>query len=361
MLRRLRCSVSFLDVCGTERKPTNEADAPFPKLVEILSDVNEDIPEWLAASETQLLRYSEAEMDLIIQFIETRFWRGDLERHMASLWLWNIVFGAPRQDHRVMADKADVQDARSVIRRPRGIFSFMSIISDKYYDDYDTGCKTLRAAYFPNGIDYAIDGFVKHYREIKKAIRKLRKRCGFLLGDKGINVESSLMSSSLLLAAEAEEMLDKMMKVAVRWNHNTKRQKEYFQLPGVSIGLQYGEKVYVDYEEDVAYVNHLLDNGTDHWDSHGPIHTPVRWLPGSPWRDWLHNVQQPQPAICRQTDYRSRGEKPCDDNTGPYEVRTPQNAWPLLLHFARLYFDAEIELKEVNTVDSFPTLGNTPF
>jgi hypothetical protein len=333
---------------------TNETDVPFSKLVEILSDVNKDIPEWLAASEAQLLRYSETDMDLVIQFIEARFWRGDLDRHLASLWLWNVVFGAPRQDHRVMADKTEVQDARNSIRGFCGRFSFMSVISDKYYDDYEPGYKTLRETYFPDGIDYAIDGFVKHYRQIKKAIRKLRKRCCFLLEDKGIDVETTLISSSLLLAAEAQEMLDRMMKVAVRWNHNTKRQKEYFQLPGVSLGLHYGDKVYVDYELDFAYVNHRVADGSDHWDPHGPIHTPVRWLPGTPWRDWLHNVKQPQPAIYRQGNYKDRGAKPCEGNTGPYEFRLPQNAWPLLLHIGRLYFRAEEELKEVSTVELCP-------
>ncbi|KAI0130117.1 hypothetical protein BJ170DRAFT_593641 [Xylariales sp. AK1849] len=302
---------------------TNEVGMPYPELVALLSDINKPFPDWLGVSESGLRQYTDDEMDTIVNLIELRFWHGTTDRHLLRLWPWEIVFGQPRIFHRLTMHRLDAKDF-DCLKGPHGYYSWLCSFPSIYYEDFPASYTRLREMYFPTGIDDAIDGFTKHYRQVKHAIRKLRKRCS-LVEEKGIDENNStVLVDSHKVLAETEVYVETVMRMAQRWNRDTKRQRAYFMLPGVSLGLQYGEVVYVDYDLQGAYVNHKMENGSTHWDEHGEVHTPVRWKPGSVWRDWYHNVSQPQPILERHTNEKDRGPQPFKITRGPYEVRLPQ-------------------------------------
>ncbi|KAH8662054.1 hypothetical protein BX600DRAFT_465472 [Xylariales sp. PMI_506] len=248
-------------------------------------------------------------MDLIIALIETRFWLGDTERRLGQLWPWEVVFGLPRDAHRQMVHRSDVQDLRKFKIR-RGYVTWLCAVSNTYYENLPSSYKTLRETYFPKGIDDAIPSFIKQYNLAQNSACRLQSRCALLVNS-GIKKEAPLVQRASKSASKLLSFLDRIMQLTQLWHADTKRQLEYRKLPGVT------------------------------WDQYGPIYTPIRWTPGIPWLDWLCNVQQPRFHLERHTDYRKPGTEPHSTTPGAFEVRLCQSICPIWVHFGRMHNDAE--------------------
>ncbi|KAI1865257.1 hypothetical protein JX265_008304 [Neoarthrinium moseri] len=312
----------------------------FPTLVQLLLDITYDVPEWLAVSDERLKRYTEDEFKIVIKLIETRFWLGDAERTLDQLWSWQVVFGRSRQEHRQLISKSDI-DGIDKMKGPAGYYTFLSSITNVFYDDYPDSYRLLREKFFPRGIDDAIPAFIKHYRQAKTAVRKLRKRYLYL-GMVGVDKGGSLYMRSRDLLLHGEMFLEQVMGSAQLWRETTKKQNEYYQLPGVNMGLPYGTTAFTDYSLGKTYVIHQ-GGIKNHWDGHGDEYTPLRYQQGSPWGDWFRNVMHARGTMTRieATDLKNKGIDAYKTAPGPYELRLPQAICPIWMHFGRMYSNYE--------------------
>jgi hypothetical protein len=323
-------------------------DITFPSLVDLLCDTEREIPEWLAASEAKLDQYNPKQFNAIVKLVEARYWLGSVEHICDQFWAWQIVFGQPRLVHRQMMSKRDAQ-ALVALKGAHGRFSFTNSMPKYYYEDFPDAYKVLRDTLFPDGIDDAIPAFTKHFRQSKTSVLKLRKRITALEKAKVISRTCSLFQKSSKILVEADQKLKKTMTMARRWCAATKAQREYFQLPGVDLGLTYGEDFFADYDENTAYVIHTpREGGGKHWDSNGPLYTPIRWRSGSPWLDYFRNTRQDHPALRRFDDDELEAMEVDDTLPGPLELRLPQSIVNIWLHYARMYSDYDDEFTVSN-------------
>lgn len=318
----------------------NETDITFPHLVHQLSDTDCAVPDWLAASETKLEEYKASQFNAIVKLVEARYWLGNAQQIFDRLWAWQIVFGQPRHVHRQMMSKSDAQSLAS-LPGPRGKYSFTTSMPQHYFEDYPDSYKLLRESSFPNGIDDAIPAFIKHYCLLGITVFKLRKRITALYRVGIISRGCKLFTKSQELIVGAESMVKNTMCMAQRWHAASKMQKEYYQLPGVDLGLSYGTKIFTEYDANKAFVVHTPvqgESGQTHWDSVGPLYTPIRWRPGSAWLDYFRNTRQDHP-IMRHFDINDlkRDKGIPRDISGPYEMRIPQAIVPIWMHYARMY------------------------
>ncbi|KAH8196014.1 hypothetical protein TruAng_009821 [Truncatella angustata] len=330
---------SLLNLAETLEALHLDATVPyitFPNLVLLLSNTSYEVPGWLAASESRLDQYTAKQFNAIVKLVEARYWLGDAENMLEQIEAWEVVFGYPRHVHRQMLSKRDAK-ALVDLKGPRGNFSFTIGLPEYHFEDFPDCLKALRDMYFPTGIDDAIPAFTKHYCRAKTASFKLRK-CVDRLERAGV------VSRTCTLYAKSQkifndDLVDKTMSMAQRWHAATKKQMEYYQLPGVNLGLPYGPSVFAEFDGNRAFVIHTpLDGGNQHWDSIGPLYTPIRWRPGTPWLDYFRNTRQDHPMM-RHFDVEDLHK--CaglgKNIPRPYEMRIPQSIVNIWLHYARMY------------------------
>ncbi|KAK6068934.1 hypothetical protein SCUP234_02927 [Seiridium cupressi] len=314
----------------------------FPNLIHMLSDVDHEVPQWLAASDAKLDQYKASQFNAVVKLVEARYWLGNAEQKFERLWAWQIVFGQPRHVHRQMMNKCDAQRLMD-LKGSRGKFTFTTSLPEYCYEDFPDAYKILRDTCFPHAIDDAMPVFIKHFCQAKTAVLKLEKRINALERAGVTSKTCTLYTKSRNLIDQAGLSLDKTLAMAQRWHAATKRQKEYFQLPGVNIGLPYGYNIFTEYDENKAFVIHSpVDGGMTHWDSVGPLYTPIRWRPGSAWIDYFRNIRQDHPVMRRfDTDDLKKDLVPHKDVPLPYEMRLPQSIVSIWMYFARMYDNYE--------------------
>ncbi|KAF3000008.1 hypothetical protein E8E14_003075 [Neopestalotiopsis sp. 37M] len=284
----------------------------FPELVKILSDVDSEIPDWVTVSNNRLNEYTPPQFRIIIKLIEARFWLGATEHHLNLLAIWDIAFGFPRSVHRQMMSKKDFEMIGTLKGTQATQYSFAKAMIPRFYEDMPDCYKSLRQTYFPDGIDDAFPAFRKYQLEARAAVIKLQKRIKLLKEAKAITDDCTLLVKSQRAMFETTKAIVKTTNLANRWEQKTKAQKEYFQLPGVDLGLPYGHEVYTDYDVPRAYVlaGDLQNDGPNYWFPVDAIYTPIRWRPGTPWIDFLRNVRQDHPAFRVMYDLKSKADEP---------------------------------------------------
>lgn len=305
-------------------------------------------------------RYRANQFNAVIKLIEARYWLGSAEQVPEHIWPWQIVFGQPRHVHRQVMSK---RDAQNLVKLPglRGHYSFTNHLPKSYYEDFPDAYKILRDTSFPHGIDDAIPAFVKHFCRSKTAVSKLRKRINALLKAGVIRRTCKIFLKAQKVIADAESIIRKTMTMAQRWHAATKKQKEYYQLPGVDLGLPYGTNVFAEYDSNKAFVIHTpreSEGGNTHWDAIGPIYTPIRWRPGSAWLDYFRNTRQDHPLMRHfKVDDLEKDADLYRTLPGPYDMRLPQSFVNIWMHYARMY-----DSYESTTVSTKPLIhsGNFP-
>jgi hypothetical protein len=294
-------------------KLTDPSAVTFPELVKILSDVDCEIPDWVTVSNNRLNEYTSPQFRIIIKLIEARFWLGATEHHLNLLAIWDIAFGFPRSVHRQMTNKKDFEMIGTLKGAQATQYSFAKAMIPRFYEDMPDCYKSLRQTYFPDGIDDAFPAFRKYQLEARAAVIKLQKRIKLLKEAKAITDDCTLHTKSHRAMFETTKAIVKTTNLANRWEQKTKAQKEYFQLPGVDLGLPYGHELRVEYEFNIAFafVQHPQTNRY-YWSVVDALYTPIRWRPGTPWIDFLRNVRQDHPAfrIMDDVDLKPKADEP---------------------------------------------------
>ncbi|RYP23672.1 hypothetical protein DL765_000968 [Monosporascus sp. GIB2] len=315
---------------------------PFECLVRILSDPEAEVPEFLATSEAALQRYSDEEMETILLLVEARFWFLALESHVTFFCYWDVVFSAPRHAHKTMASDNDIR-AWAALYMPRHFYHFdktaVMLSKRERLEDYGEGYAVLRDTYFPGGIDDAVEGFIRHYKKVRKALGKLRYRCSLLVGRPGVPFDSEVVLESLSLVYQVEASLPGMVKRARQWKKATAFDRKKHQLPGADLGLVYGETVYVDFLQRPTPVIFVKDQDPAKWEVHGICHGPITLGPGITWANWICNVAQERFA----KKFHSK-DSPLDIHPEPagtgrtrFEMHLPHGITKLLSHFNATY------------------------
>ncbi|ETS84919.1 hypothetical protein PFICI_02944 [Pestalotiopsis fici W106-1] len=337
----------------------------FPKLVEMLLDVNREVPGWLTVSDVRLNHYTSLQFRIIIKVVEARYWLGETEQVLEHLLTWRIVFALPRNVHRQMMSKKDFQTIGSWKVFEYHHYSFGKAMLPYFYEDMPDSYKSLRETYFPDGIDDAMPAFRKHELQARAAIIKLEKRIKLLRDAKAITDDCSLQTKSHRMMFETTKAIMKTTYMADRWEQFTKTQKEYYQLPGVDVGLPYGVNLHTDYETNRAFV---IENPQQRfepfWWTVDALYGPIRWRPGSPWIDFLRNIRQDHPAFrtMRVSDLKPK-EKPDEEDAGanddssdadlpPVEVRIPDSVASSFMYYASMYqfYKAQYDVNDPNGV-----------
>ncbi|RYP82533.1 hypothetical protein DL769_001639 [Monosporascus sp. CRB-8-3] len=321
---------------------SSDEQFPFEWLVRILSDPDVEVPEFLATSEAALQRYSDEEMETILLLVEARFWFRALESHVTYFCYWDVVFSAPRHAHKTMASDSDVR-AWTALYTPCHFYSFdktaVMLSKRERLEDYGEGYAALRDAYFPGGVDDAVEGFIRHYKRVRKALGKLRYRCSLLVGRPAVPSDSEVVLESLGLVYRVEASLPGMVKRARQWKKATVFDHKKHQLPGADLGLVYGETVYVDFLQRPTPVIFVKNHDPAKWESHGYGHGPITLGPGIAWGNWICNVAQERFA----KKFHSR-DSPLDIHPEPagkgrtgFEMHLPHGVAKLLSHFNAMY------------------------
>ncbi|ORY55667.1 uncharacterized protein BCR38DRAFT_491005 [Pseudomassariella vexata] len=327
---------------------------PFSDLVKLLANLDKAVPEWLTSSEAHLRNYQEKETQYILVLLETRHWFAALNRNLEAFSPWKAVFDTrfPRHTHRGLLKDEDLQGRYvfkgcSFSEHVEGLERVV-LNNDKQTEDYNT----LKKTYFPNGIDDAISAFVKHCASLQHQRGKLDRRCRFL-EKKNVAVRSSLIIRSNVLIRSCDNRLRFMLASALNWNLRGKEFRQRAQLPGNPHGLKYGDNVRVRYETNTMEIRYSPDDVMVHawgvgWVPRGgQDNNPIRWLPGSPWIDWLRNHNQERYGVARYLEAIDQGKAPPSQSPGPLKLKLPQSLISLYTHFGRLYLDASEKLNEV--------------
>ncbi|RYP33401.1 hypothetical protein DL767_004806 [Monosporascus sp. MG133] len=318
---------------------------PFEWLVQILSDPEVEVPEFLGTSEAALQQYSEEEMETILLLVEARFWFQALESHVTYFCYWDVVFSARRHAHKTMASDNDIR-AWTALYAPSHFYSFektaVMLSKRERLEDYGEGYTVLRDTYFPGGIDDAVEGFIRHYKEVRKALGKLRYRCSLLMGRPRVPSDSEVVLESLSLIYRVEASLPGMVKRARQWKKATVFDRKKHQLPGADLGLVYGRTVYVDFLQPTP-VTFVRNHDPSQWDGYsGDGHGPITLGPGTAWGDWICNVAQERFAKKLHSKDSPLGLHPEPAGRGRtrFEMHLPHGVTKLLSHFNATYVAA---------------------
>ncbi|RYO89481.1 hypothetical protein DL766_007644 [Monosporascus sp. MC13-8B] len=315
---------------------------PFECLVRIISDPEAEVPEFLATSEAALQRYSDEEMETILLLAEARFWFRALESHVTYFCYWDVVFSVPRHAHKTMASDNDIR-AWTALYIPRHFHHFdktaVMLSKRERLEDYGEGYAVLRDTYFPGGIDDAVEGFIRHYKKVRKALGKLRYRCLLLVGRPRVPSDSEVVLESLSLIYQVEASLPGMVKRARQWKKATVFNRKKHQLPGADLGLVYGKTVYVDFLQRPTPVIFVMNHDPTQWEGHGVCHGPITLGPGIAWGHWICNVAQERFAKKFHSE-----DSPLDIHPEPagtsrtrFEMHLPHGITKLLSHFNATY------------------------
>ncbi|RYP78110.1 hypothetical protein DL770_006937 [Monosporascus sp. CRB-9-2] len=319
-----------------------EAEFPFEWLVQILSDPEVEVPEFLATSEAALQQYSDEEMETILLLVEARFWFQALESHVTYFCYWDVVFSAPRHAHKTMAGDNDIR-AWTALYTPCHFYSFdktaVMLSKRERLEDYGEGYAALRNAYFPCGIDDAVEGFIRHYKKVRKALGKLRYRCSLLMGRPGVPSDSEIVLESLSLIYRVEASLPGMVKRARQWKKATVFDRKKHQLPGADLGLVYGKNVYVGLLQQPTPVTFVKNHDPDQWEGYEDGHGPITLGPGIAWGNWICNVAQERFAKKLHSKDSPLGIHPEPAGRGRtrFEMHLPHGITKLLSHFNATY------------------------
>ncbi|KAK8102861.1 hypothetical protein PG984_016007 [Apiospora sp. TS-2023a] len=301
----------------------------FENLLGSLTDIKQQIPEWLGTREDVVMRFSTYQAELVILLIETRFWHGLLTKHFDNIWHWNVVFGSDWPVHRQAVSEELITGFVQVYEEERDkLLPWADLISEHYEEDIGPVAEALRKRYFPAGIDDARVGFAKHYKVTKDASRTLEKKCSLV--KKHIVSNSSLLDACKERLHETSERLHSLQKVSKTWGKNTRAQKEWWQLPGNSCGLTYGWTTRVDLSNTTYELCLPGDDGKSPWRTYCNHQAPVYLEKGSSWRQFLGNQAQPDLAAIRRYRVEENTEDPEEEEEGPLEIRLPQAIYPIL-------------------------------
>ncbi|RYP07148.1 hypothetical protein DL764_002695 [Monosporascus ibericus] len=315
---------------------------PFGWLVHILSDPEVEVPEFLATSEATLQRYSDEEMETILLLVEARFWFQALESHVTYFCYWDVVFSAPRHAHKTMASDDDIR-AWTALYAPRHFYNFdktaVMLSKRERLEDCGEGYAVLRNTYFPRGIDDAVEGFIRHYKKVRKVLGKLRYRCSLLMGRPGVPSDSEVVLESLSLIYRVEASLPGMVKRARQWKKTTVFDRKKHQLPGADLGLVYGKTVYVHFLQLPTPVAFVKNQGPARWEGYGDGYGPITLGPGIAWGNWICNVAQERFARQLYSKYSPLDIHPEPAGRGRtrFEMHLPHGLTKLLSHFNATY------------------------
>ncbi|RYP77814.1 hypothetical protein DL771_000911 [Monosporascus sp. 5C6A] len=318
---------------------------PFECLVQILSDPEVEVPEFLATSEAALQQYSDEEMGTILLLVEARFWFQALETHVTYFCYWDVVFSVPRHAHKTMASDNDIR-AWTALYMPCHFYSFdktaVMLSKRERLEDYGEGYAVLRDTYFPGGIDDAVEGFIRHYKKVRKALGKLRYRCLLLMGRPEVPSDSEVVLESLSLIYRVEASLPGMVKRARQWKKATVFDRKKHQLPGADLGLVYGETVFVDFLQRPTPVTFVLNDDPAKWEGYGDGHGPITLGPGIAWGNWICNVAQERFAkkLHSKDSLLDIHPEPAGRGRTRFEMHLPHGVTKLLSHFNATYVAA---------------------
>ncbi|KAK8073847.1 hypothetical protein PG994_004746 [Apiospora phragmitis] len=338
--------LSLADDISNGRRETSYPMSAFEDLIRFMSDIDEQIPEWIAM--TKDVPFSDRQLDIVLLLIETRFWHGFLTKHISSFWHWKVVFGSAWPVHCQAVSEERITGFLPLMEKTTNkLVPWVDIISRHYGEDFGPGYEVLRRAYFPAGIEDVRVGFHKHYEETKSAWHHLEKRSRLM--EKYVGTNSSLLEASRDLLRETAALLNPLLKIAKIWGKNTRAQKEWQQLPGNSCGLTYGWRTRVDISSNNYELCLPEDDGNCPWRSYCGHQTPIRMEKGSAWRDFLCNQRQPDLTTTRRYTVEDSTEEP-DEQDGPLEIILPQAVYPIWCKHYDKYGVALLKVKKFRVV-----------
>ncbi|KAI0008618.1 hypothetical protein F4779DRAFT_641466 [Xylariaceae sp. FL0662B] len=306
----------------------------FIQLVAVLSDSKRKVPDWLIESPSALEQYTDKEMDIVILLIETRFWLGQTEDHAVYFWHWYIVWQFPRHIHRQMMYENDWSNLRLVTDGRD--YPFVHTWSRQKASSYGRGFAALRTSFFPKGIDDVIVGFLEHCKQLKRAIKKLRRRYSELKKYRVV-AGTELMSSCQMQIKSTEELMQKVFRKAKKWYREALGDVEKMQLPGAVAGLKFGEELHVNFDLQQIHVKVRRAPGTRRFVFGEFGNIGIRMKPGSLWCDWIRNVKQPSFAMMPQTGVQHFDTDRYLDTPGPVLIQLISPINGILIYFQRLY------------------------
>ncbi|KAK7946536.1 uncharacterized protein PG986_010857 [Apiospora aurea] len=341
----------FLD--GTIKGTAYPAGA-FNDLVVHMSDIKEQIPEWLGT--TKVLPFSDYQFEVVSLLIEARFWHGLLTKRLSSFWHWRVVFGSAWHAHRQAVSQERITGfVQTMEKSARKLLPWVDIISRRYEEDFDVGYEVLRRAYFPAGIEDAREGFRKHYKQTKMACLHLENRCQ--MAKKYTIANSSLVKACEDLLRETKELLRPVYQIAKIWGKITRAQQEWWQLPGNSCGLTYGRMARVDLSDNTYELSLREADGKCPWRNYCELQFPIRMEKGSSWRNFLCNQRQPDWTTIRRYSVDGSTDKR-NEQEGSLEIILPQSLYPIWLKYQLQYSEAESELTKSKGDQNITTIGD---
>lgn len=310
-----------------------------------MTNIDQQIPEWLGTSERDVMRFSRYEAELVLLLIETRFWHGFLTKHYGIIWHWGVVFGSAWPNHRRAVSEGCIKGFVQVFEKQKDkLLPWVDLISQEYEEDFGSSVELLRKRYFPAGIDDARVGFTKHYKLTKDAYRELEKRCRLVKKHVGSN--NSLLDACKDLLDQTGAIFPCLRKASRVWGKNTRAQKEWLQLPGNSCGLTYGWTTRVDLSNNTYELCIPDEDGKSPWRTYCNHQTPVLMEKGSSWRQFLCNQGQPDLTTIRRYRVEENTDEP-DEEEGPLEVILPQAIYPILSKYYRKYRTVKLPVHTV--------------
>ncbi|KAK6856945.1 hypothetical protein PG995_007132 [Apiospora arundinis] len=327
------------DVAEGVMRRTTYPSPEFENLVISILDVSKKVPEWLGMSEQAVNSFSESQVEIVMYLIEARFWHGTLEQDVGYFWYWHVVFGTAWKTHCQVVSEERIKGFPDLVRKNSNkLLPWVDLLSNRYKEDFGKVCEALRAKYFPEGIADARAGFFKHHKKTGYSYEQLKKRCQLIKEYFGQG--SPFIKACDELLRDTEKLLPRLYKIAKIWGKNTHAQKEWYQLPGNSIGLTYSWVTRVDLGSNTYEICLLQEDGKTRWNSFFSHQTPIRMDKGSAWRHYLGNQQQPDLNTIRRCSADEKAEEP-DEQEGPLEVNLPQSLYPILHNYFRKYRVAE--------------------
>ena len=319
----------------------------FEELVVVMLNTNEQIPEWLGTDNRVLESFSETQMETILILIEARFWLGNLQQQSNTLWHWKVVFGSAWPMHRVAVSEELISGFPKLVEKTRKkTLPWVDLLSGRYMEDFGVGYEVLRAKYFPAGIEDARMGFFKHHHATEYAYRQLEKR--YQVIKKHFHQQSSLVEACEKLLRKTSLLLAELFKIAKVWSKNTRAQKQWWQLPGNSIGLSYSWVTRVDLASNTYELCLEDEDGQVGWGSYNGHQTPIRMEKGSAWRLYLCNEQQADLSTIRRHSAVESAQEP-GEHEGPLEISLPFSMYPIWYKYFLKYRVALVEVGHVSS------------
>ncbi|CAJ2503959.1 Uu.00g113530.m01.CDS01 [Anthostomella pinea] len=308
----------------------------FERLLDVLIDPMQPYPAYIEASESALSIYTEDEMDIIVIFIQARFWITQVLGHLSNRHFrhWINVFMIPRQILRETWYSLRRASIAPLVTGalPTWAKTFPPAGADMLWARADFAY--LRKQYFPDDVDDAFPGFLKHYKELRAAVRNLKGTLSQLYAQCMTPGSSRGMFLDHYFdrVKEAEALMDLNLKQARKWFKTTANTMKLARLPGANFGLEYGTHVFVDWLEEMHF-----ERAPGHWAFADREFSPIQTLPGSPWCRWFRNRLQPSFALIRYDRVNTNGETPHFFTQGPVEIQVPHAVLPIIKYFKDIY------------------------